>query len=46
MLDKSEEFSLITSERDKLFSEVVQKESRIQDLFEEIGKTKNDLAAT
>ena len=46
MLDKSEEFSLITSERDKLFSEVVQKESRIQDLFVEIGKTKNDLAAT
>lgn len=25
-------------------SEVVQKESRIQDLLEEIGKTKNDLA--
>lgn len=46
MHDKSEELSLITSERDKLFSEVVQKESRIQDLLEEIGKTKNDLAAT
>ncbi|XP_045648789.1 centromere-associated protein E-like isoform X1 [Ursus americanus] len=46
MHDKSEELSLITSERDKLFSEVVQKESRIQDLLEEIEKTKNDLAAT
>nr|XP_055198519.1 centromere-associated protein E isoform X5 [Nyctereutes procyonoides] len=42
--DKSEELCIITSEREKLNSEVVQKESRIQDLLEEIGKTKNDLA--
>ncbi|XP_072666766.1 centromere-associated protein E isoform X3 [Canis lupus baileyi] len=42
--DKSEELYIITSEREKLNSEVVQKESRIQDLLEEIGKTKNDLA--
>ncbi|XP_064440990.1 centromere-associated protein E isoform X1 [Mirounga angustirostris] len=46
MHDKSEELCVITSERDNLFSEVVQKESRIQDLLEEIGKTKNDLAIT
>ncbi|XP_032716519.1 centromere-associated protein E isoform X2 [Lontra canadensis] len=46
MHDKSEELCIITSERDKLFSELVQKESRIQDLLEEIGKTKNDLATT
>ncbi|XP_045840350.1 centromere-associated protein E isoform X2 [Meles meles] len=46
MHDKSEELCIITSERDKLFSEVVQKQSRIQDLLEEIGKTKNDLATT
>ncbi|KAF0884132.1 CENPE protein, partial [Crocuta crocuta] len=44
--DKSEELCLITSERDKLFSEVIQKENRIQDLLEEIEKTKNDLATT
>ena len=29
-----------------MFSEVVQKENRIQDLLEEIEKTKNDLATT
>ncbi|XP_044768591.1 centromere-associated protein E isoform X2 [Neomonachus schauinslandi] len=46
MHDKSEELCVITSERDNLFSEVVQKESRIQDLLEELGKTKNDLAIT
>uniref|UniRef100_A0A667G8V5 Centromere-associated protein E n=1 Tax=Lynx canadensis TaxID=61383 RepID=A0A667G8V5_LYNCA len=44
--DKSEELYIIISERDKLFSEVVQKENRIQDLLEEIEKTKNDLATT
>ncbi|XP_032962690.1 centromere-associated protein E isoform X2 [Rhinolophus ferrumequinum] len=44
--DKSEELYLITSEKDKLFSEVVHKESRIQDLLEEIEKTKDDLATT
>ncbi|XP_070359754.1 centromere-associated protein E-like [Equus asinus] len=44
--DKSEELYKITSEKDKLFSEVVHKESRIQDLLEEVGKTKSDLAAS
>eukprot|EP00070_Physeter_catodon_P006932 XP_007114879.2 centromere-associated protein E isoform X4 [Physeter catodon] len=44
--DKSEELCIITSEKDKLFSEVTHKESRIQDLLEEIGKTKNDLATS
>ncbi|XP_054550573.1 centromere-associated protein E isoform X2 [Talpa occidentalis] len=44
--DKSEELSAVTSEKDRLFSEVVHKESRIQDLLEEIGKAKDDLAAT
>ncbi|XP_011847681.1 PREDICTED: centromere-associated protein E isoform X2 [Mandrillus leucophaeus] len=44
--DKSEELCIITSEKDKLFSEVVHKESRVQGLLEEIGKTKDDLATT
>ncbi|XP_045426249.1 centromere-associated protein E isoform X4 [Pipistrellus kuhlii] len=44
--DKSEELYLVTSEKDKLCSEVVHKESRIQDLLEEIKKTKDDLATT
>ncbi|XP_057562609.1 centromere-associated protein E isoform X4 [Hippopotamus amphibius kiboko] len=44
--DKSEELYIITSEKDKLFSEVAHKESRIQDLLEEIGKTKSDLATS
>uniref|UniRef100_A0A8D1BUC3 Centromere-associated protein E n=1 Tax=Sus scrofa TaxID=9823 RepID=A0A8D1BUC3_PIG len=44
--DKSEELYIITSEKDKLFSEVVHKESRIQGLLEEIGKTKVDLATS
>ncbi|XP_026959210.1 centromere-associated protein E isoform X8 [Sagmatias obliquidens] len=44
--DKSEELCIITSEKDKLFSEVAHKESRIQDLLEEIGKTKHDLATS
>lgn len=43
--DKSEEICVITSEKDRLLSEVVDKESRIQGLLEEIGKTKDDLAA-
>ncbi|KAI5226055.1 Centromere-Associated Protein E [Manis pentadactyla] len=42
--DKSEELCIITSEKDQLFSEVVHKKNRIQDLLEEIGKTKNELA--
>ncbi|XP_010846566.1 PREDICTED: centromere-associated protein E isoform X3 [Bison bison bison] len=41
--DKSEELYIVTSEKDKLSSEVVDKESRIQGLLEEIGSTKNDL---
>ncbi|KAL2780687.1 centromere-associated protein E isoform 2 [Daubentonia madagascariensis] len=41
--DKSEELYIITSEKDKLFSEIVHKENRIQGLLEEIGKTKDDL---
>ncbi|XP_072795657.1 centromere-associated protein E isoform X2 [Vicugna pacos] len=44
--DKSEELCIITSEKDKLFSEVVHKGSRIQDLLEEIGKTENNLATS
>uniref|UniRef100_A0A2K6SHG9 Centromere-associated protein E n=1 Tax=Saimiri boliviensis boliviensis TaxID=39432 RepID=A0A2K6SHG9_SAIBB len=44
--DKSEELHIIISEKDKLFSEVVHKESRVQGLLEEIGKTKDDLATT
>ncbi|XP_037023817.2 centromere-associated protein E isoform X2 [Artibeus jamaicensis] len=44
--DKSEELYLMTSEKDKLFSELTHKESRIQDLLEEITKTKGDLAST
>lgn len=34
---------IIASEKDKLLSETVHKENRIQDLLEEIGKTKDDL---
>ncbi|XP_006872786.1 PREDICTED: centromere-associated protein E [Chrysochloris asiatica] len=44
--DKSEEFNILTSEKDKLFSEVADKECIIQGLLEEIGKTKDDLATT
>ncbi|KAG3275868.1 centromere protein E [Ictidomys tridecemlineatus] len=44
--EKSEELSIITSEKDKLFSEVAHKESRIQGLLEEIEKTKDDLTTT
>lgn len=35
---------MVTSERDRLCSEVTQKDSRIQALLEEIGKTTEDLA--
>ncbi|XP_055290934.1 centromere-associated protein E isoform X4 [Moschus berezovskii] len=41
--DKSEELYIVTSEKDKLSSEVIDKESRIQGLLEEIGNTKSDL---
>ncbi|XP_013006069.1 centromere-associated protein E isoform X1 [Cavia porcellus] len=44
MRDRSEELSVVTSERDRLCSEVTQKDSRIQALLEEIGKTTEDLA--
>ncbi|XP_046315135.1 centromere-associated protein E isoform X2 [Marmota monax] len=44
--EKSEELSIIISEKDKLFSEVAHKESRIQGLLEEIEKTKDDLTTT
>ncbi|XP_006151218.1 centromere-associated protein E [Tupaia chinensis] len=44
--DKSEELDVITSEKDRLFSEAVSKESKIQSLLEEIEKTKDILAAT
>ncbi|XP_054447805.1 centromere-associated protein E [Pteronotus mesoamericanus] len=44
--DKSEELYLITSEKDKLCSELIHKESRIQDLLDEIKKAKDDLAST
>ncbi|XP_016014592.2 centromere-associated protein E isoform X2 [Rousettus aegyptiacus] len=44
--DKSEELYLITSEKDKLFSDIVHKENRIQDLLEDIERTKDDLATT
>ncbi|XP_075400090.1 centromere-associated protein E isoform X3 [Tenrec ecaudatus] len=43
--DKSEELDLITAEKDKLSSEVANKESRIQGLLEEIGNAKDDLTA-
>ncbi|XP_045140261.1 centromere-associated protein E [Echinops telfairi] len=42
--DKSEELNLITAEKDKLFSEVANKENRIQGLLGEIENTKDDLA--
>ncbi|XP_055484148.1 centromere-associated protein E [Psammomys obesus] len=44
--EKSEELSIIATEREKLFSEVAHKDSRIQGLLEEIGNTKDDLAAS
>ncbi|XP_069878478.1 centromere-associated protein E isoform X1 [Dipodomys merriami] len=44
--EKSEELYIITSEKDKLFSEVALKESTIQDLLEEIEKTKDGLATS
>ncbi|KAL6081104.1 hypothetical protein STEG23_005435, partial [Scotinomys teguina] len=44
--EKSEELCLITAERENLFSEVAHRDSRIQGLLEEIGNTKDDLAAS
>uniref|UniRef100_A0A8I6AVR3 Centromere protein E n=2 Tax=Rattus norvegicus TaxID=10116 RepID=A0A8I6AVR3_RAT len=44
--EKSEELCVITTEREKLFSEMAHKDSRIQGLLEEIGNTKDDLAAS
>nr|XP_044999462.1 centromere-associated protein E [Jaculus jaculus] len=43
---KSKELTIITSEKEKLFSEVVHKDNKIQSLLEEMGKTKSDLAAS
>ncbi|XP_042638594.1 centromere-associated protein E [Orycteropus afer afer] len=44
--DKSEELNLLKSGKDELLSEVADKERIIQDLLEEIRKTKDDLATT
>ncbi|GAB1295424.1 Centromere-associated protein E [Apodemus speciosus] len=44
--EKSEELCIITTEREKLFSEIAHKDSRIQGLLEEIGNSKDDLAAS
>ncbi|XP_048189555.1 centromere-associated protein E isoform X2 [Perognathus longimembris pacificus] len=44
--EKSEELYIITSEKDKLFSEVALKESTIQGLLEEIEKTKDGPATS
>ncbi|KAM4834068.1 centromere-associated protein E isoform 2-T2 [Thomomys bottae] len=44
--EKSEELYIITSEKDKLFSEVALKESTIQGLLEEIEKTKDGLGTS
>ncbi|XP_038167396.1 centromere-associated protein E isoform X1 [Arvicola amphibius] len=44
--EKSEELCLRTSEKENLFSEVAHKDSRIQALLEEIGRTKDDLPAS
>ncbi|XP_029331454.1 centromere-associated protein E isoform X2 [Mus caroli] len=44
--EKSEELHIITTEREKLFSEMAHKDSRIQGLLEEIGNTKDDLATS
>uniref|UniRef100_UPI00402B4B3F centromere-associated protein E n=1 Tax=Arvicanthis niloticus TaxID=61156 RepID=UPI00402B4B3F len=44
--EKSEELCIIATEREKLFSEIAHKDSRIQGLLEEIGNTKDDLAAS
>ncbi|XP_051021708.1 centromere-associated protein E [Acomys russatus] len=44
--EKSEELCIITTEREKLFSEVAHSNSRIQGLLEEAARTKDDLAAS
>ncbi|XP_029393798.1 centromere-associated protein E [Mus pahari] len=44
--EKAEELHIITAEREKLFSEIAHKDSRIQSLLKEIGNTKDDLAAS
>ncbi|XP_036618226.1 centromere-associated protein E [Trichosurus vulpecula] len=44
-LEKSEELDLIMAEKDKLLTEVVYKDNRLQELFDEIEKTKEELAA-
>ncbi|XP_029416096.1 centromere-associated protein E isoform X2 [Nannospalax galili] len=44
--EKSEELYVISSERERLLSEVAHKDSRIQGLLEEIGRAEDDLAAS
>uniref|UniRef100_A0A4X2K3Y7 Centromere-associated protein E n=1 Tax=Vombatus ursinus TaxID=29139 RepID=A0A4X2K3Y7_VOMUR len=45
-VEKSEELDLIMAEKDKLLTEVVYKDNRIQELLDEIEKTKEELAAS
>ncbi|XP_039397723.1 centromere-associated protein E isoform X2 [Mauremys reevesii] len=46
IFEKSEELCLLTSEREKLLSEVADKEARLQGMTEEIRISKEDLAST
>ncbi|XP_053884844.1 centromere-associated protein E [Malaclemys terrapin pileata] len=46
IFEKSEELCLLTSEREKLLSEVSDKEARLQGMTEEIRISKEDLAST
>lgn len=46
LYEKSEELHIVTTEREKLFSEMAHKDSRIQGLLEEIGNTRDDLATS
>ncbi|XP_075785794.1 centromere-associated protein E isoform X2 [Pelodiscus sinensis] len=46
IFEKSEELFLLTSEREKLLFEVADKDTRLQGMSEEIGKSKEDLAST
>ncbi|XP_010014100.1 PREDICTED: centromere-associated protein E, partial [Nestor notabilis] len=45
ILEKCEELNLLKSEREKLLSEVADNEIRLKHMTEEIGKSKDDLAA-
>uniref|UniRef100_A0A452GUH1 Centromere-associated protein E n=1 Tax=Gopherus agassizii TaxID=38772 RepID=A0A452GUH1_9SAUR len=46
IFEKSQELCLLTSEREKLLSEVADKEARLQGMTEEIRISKEDLAST